>query len=61
MEDLGVSLTLQVEEQVDLTTLHHPYTEEVAIFAKQMERLESIGAKVDFLDFIVAINMRWMW
>ena len=61
MEDLGVSLTLQVEEQVDLTTSHHPYTEEVAISAKQMERLENIGAKVDFLDFIVAISMRWMW
>ena len=61
MEDLGVSLTLQVEEQVDLTMFHHPCTEEVAIFVKQMERLENIGAKVDFLDFIVAINMRWMW
>ena len=58
MEDQGVSLTKQVEEQAGLTMFLHLYTEDVAIFVKQMEKQESIGAKVDFLGSIVVINMK---
>ena len=51
-------MTKQVEEQAGLTMFLHLYTEDVAIFVKQMEKQESIGAKVDFLGSIVVINMR---
>ena len=57
MEDLIVSWTEQVVEQVDLTMFLHLYTEEVVIYVKQQEKQDNIGAKVGFLDVIEPINM----
>ena len=61
MEDLIVSWTEQVVEQVDLIMSPHLSTEEVAIYVKQEEKQENIGVKVGFLDIIEPINMMWRW